>query len=142
MVFGDIPTHNGIANRNPNRLLIGMFARNNIIAARHIANTDDINGDWIIAGHLSEGFVKTAKPRTVSLCLLHSKGSGFWIGSRGRKIMSYEASGLQGFRFHNLIWPKYNSHCFGLIGNSMSICQVQRLLIKVLHHLGQCLDDP
>ena len=98
--------------------------------------------DWMVDEHLSSAWA--GKARDVCPCLLFSQSEGRFVGSRGRSMSFAEACRAQGLLANEWSWPARVKDCFGLIGNSMSICVLDRLLVRVLRKLrpGLSLADP
>ena len=54
-----------------------------------------------------------------------------------------ETARLQGFKAHTIKWPKKLATGFALLGNTMSVNVLQRLLISILRVFGhQEIQDP
>ena len=64
-------------------------------------------------------------------CLLHANKQGYWIGSRGRHATLAEHSRAQGLAASRAEWPA-RTVGYALLGNSMALCIVQRLLFRIL----------
>ena len=57
-------------------------------------------------------------------------------------MLPCEAARIQGYIYHVPVWPPTASDVFHLVGNSMCICQVQRLIVAVLAGIGKTVGDP
>ena len=68
-------------------------------------------------------------------CLLHSSSTSYWLGSRGRHASLAEHARAQGVEHGPYTWPR-DPTAFGLLGNSMARCILQRLLHRILCSWG------
>ena len=67
---------------------------------------------------------------------------GYWLGSRGRHLTVAECARAQGYRQH-IQWPS-DHNAMHLLGNTMSMCIVERLVPALLNAVypGLHLRDP
>ena len=105
-------------------------------AARHLVKVarDDLppsldGRDWVVNESLSEAWAGPA--RLIAPCLTHARLIGFWVGSRGRPLSLFEAARLQGILPECWRWPA-DSMGHALLGNTMSVCILQRLFARIL----------
>ena len=85
---------------------------------------------------------RVGAPRALLPALLHPRTEGVWIGSRGRPITFEEAARFQGILAHKWQWIG-PAQGFQLIGNTMSLNILQRLLVRLIPFIGfQPAHDP
>lgn len=134
-----IPKHQ---DDNPrDRMPTAAQAAKAVDAAFLRANTTE-HPEWVIASHLSERFQKNPKPHVVCPALTAGLGHGHWLGSRGRPLTLNECSRLQGCDPTKLQWHHMSYVNFHMLGNTMSVPVLHRLIISCLHALGYAFPDP
>ena len=89
--------------------------------------------DWILDDRQSARYSsrKVVAPRRWSPCLVKSRGRGYWIGSRHRRLSVAEGCRLQGLRPDLVRLPEREAVMWNLLGNSMASCVVQRIVGEV-----------
>lgn len=117
-------------------------ARARVLEARASLPARLLHRDWMIDDHASAGWA--SKARDVCPCLLFSQSGGRFVGSRGRRMSFEEAARVQGIVATTWLWPPKFRDCFRLIGNTMSICILDRIFVRLLPILcpGTNLQDP
>ena len=103
--------------------------------------TGDIpeGADWVVNQFQSVRFANGGRPRRLSPCLVHGMTRGYWVGSRGRELSLPEACRLQGLCAHQIHWVCTPPQAFGLLGNSMSLCVLERLLATFMGERGRVM---
>ena len=77
------------------------------------------------------------KAREVCPCLTRSSARGLWLLSHGRRLSLGETSRLQGLFSGSVAWPGPDSAGRQFLGNSMSMCVIQRLILHALRAVGR-----
>ena len=123
-----------------------VTARQNVLRLLHsIADQghDPFNEPWILDCDSSADRAKGWCH--VSPCLTRSRGQGHWISNRGRRMNTSEMLRLQGWR-GRFILASSDLQLGQLLGNSMSVNILQRILSSLLPAMGFCppeaLRDP
>lgn len=98
--------------------------------------------DWIVNENVSDTWIDRSTARPLMPALTRGLHQGYWLGSRGRHTTISENARAQGFREH-IQWPS-NSHALHLLGNTMSMCIVERLLALLMRTIYPRLsvEDP
>ena len=83
-------------------------------------------------------------PKRVSPCLLHSRGRGYWLLRRNRRLSAVETARLQGIGHSALVVKVSDSAYRSACGNAMWVNVLTRLLARLLVHVGLTgpLTDP
>ena len=92
--------------------------------------------DYIVDDMVGKERGKTLRPRHNVPCFLHSRKQGFWIVTRGRRLNLQEALRFQGFNPDRIQIPQKATDLHQLLGNTMSINVIQRILLAALHSTG------
>ena len=99
--------------------------------------------DWFVDIYASAARVnKSGAPRALLPALLHARDAGVWIAPRGRKVRFEEAARFQGILAPLWDWTTPEDG-FRLLGNTMSLNVLQRLLVRLLPFITEHrLPDP
>ena len=113
-------------------------------AARRRARDEGFVGDWMVSERVSAAWGRNNPPRPECPCLLKAMHVPPFVGSRGRHMTIEEAARMQGLRYSSWRWPSASGQALGLLGNSMSQCVLQRILVRLVRILRPHLDiaDP
>ena len=122
------------AGDDPRGLPAAPVARHIVERARERASAEGIRGDWMINEAQSKRWAGKARPRQHCPTMTKSRCQGYYIGSRGRHATLLEAARLQGICAAGNRWPA-TEDAHGLLGNNMSCCVIQRVLIRLLRAL-------
>ena len=88
----------------------------------------------IINENVSDGWIDRSQIRHLFPALTEGLHKGYWLGSRGRHLTLSEMSRSHGLR-EPVKWPPSPNAAYKLLGNTMSLCIVDRLIVHLLHSL-------
>jgi hypothetical protein len=98
--------------------------------------------DTIITEHCSETFQEDPKPIGHCPAQTSAKGSGHWLMERGRPLTVEECARIQRYIPEELLWNDLQADNYFMLGNTMSVNIVQRLLVAALRAIGIHCQDP
>ena len=98
--------------------------------------------DTIITEHCSDTFQENPIPLNHCPAQTSAKGSGHWLMERGRPLTVEECARSQGYLPGKIIWNELQSQNYFMLGNTMSVSVVQRLLVAALRSIGIHCEDP
>ena len=104
--------------------------------------TDEDTGDWMVAEHCSFKCQPNPRPLPHTPAMTAQKRKSHWIGSRGRRALTTEAARLQGFSPHMIRWNHREPENHYMLGNTISVPVLHRILINSIQATGFSIDDP
>ena len=133
------PRHKEPGNRD--NMPLSKLAARNVAKAKEHTQTLGPTDDWFLNDHLSANYLPDPRPLKHCPSLLHGKRQGHWIGSRGRRMAAHEVARFQGICYGDLRWQPSSADKHSFLGNSMSICVLERLVVAALSAIGTPLPD-